>query len=1376
MATGQFDPNTAQNLVEIEKQFAVKAVEHAQTYWNLLEKVNPRDLKLTKLDEEIFDHVMKDFPELAEAPHDKITKLDEEWMKSKEGKERWRVFIASYENKVKDYNFGSLIRTDARDEYSELNTIFVTRIQFYAFEICRNRLGLNDRAHEIAKEEAEKEKIWMAVTISVTHRRVVAVQSWHLLVLLALHSLTFSAIMDGGDVFEISSGDSDGEHEEYIDRRTILEPAIRSVVDALGGYEDGHYRLGDEAYGCLKDLKKFWRKDDTDDERTVARIFWDTGLLPNDLISILLETAGKGNVEDKRAVACADLMTAMTWPIDLAEELKELDEELDKGTDYTQLLTSHLHYKAALLKPGVIQALFGIMVPCLAKETKERKERDVQVINVVLFLIRNLAFIKDPPANMHLSSDQAEYSSLQSKLVRTLSETHIFDLLLTIASNAADDALFNGWNTLVLEIMYLLFRGIKPPSLTMDQAKQPAATLHRLLEVESRIRRDVARTATSRHSRFGTTISVKLNPKKARANDNEDQPQGEKAQSSLSSQTLVLHRQQAINGEAGGILDLLKRQKAQKGKKIDELGREDNLSVEARVILQNLAQSFIQSCFNPFLSSLLKDIKSERAKVTEKDNLRLLYVTKWFLEFFICGRAKGKGNEKDDAWSFGLIAEVTERGWIVWVLKRMREAVDEKPKLWTELQAGIECLTQLLALIDSMTAPDVSDPSTIEAAEVLQQQLIYSGEVLEISFDSLRSYKEGTQSLAYLDSSVHLAYGLFRMLEKWSKVKGEMYVRKRVKARKKKSQGKSTEEGDGVPDVEDDEISANEEDIIRETKFTLETFELKFAHSEITHTLLTYLGRYPEFSSSEQMKRVVSLLHRQAIKAKAEGLLFQASTLELFKSILTAQKVLSKEQPYKDLVALVNFVVRKFFKAVTEEPLLIVEAFFPKNRGQWKHFSSWEPEKTKGDKALRVEDTRFPPDVYVKKGHTWSEQLGIAIACLLEAGKMEVIEWVKDVLTVVIQHREKIIAETDKVDDTDDGSENDLPKDDGEEEANLRKRSSPSGEALAKIDDYLIPYISDQQADAASKNPYLKLVFRLLKFAILDEVLNVCADEDELQWFVPSTLLPSDLQSSLNVIDQFLKNPMDLGGKKASDMLSKKARRRRRRRSPSPNSDDESDILDDKPKKKREKKKKEEKQYKSAQFIEDSDVDDETLHAFFEKEQQLREKTALAAVDGKLATMRATGTKKRRKTTAEGGRGRKKRKGATAHERASSADPTQADDPQSDSDVDIFGSPRERSSTPRTTPPMESDSVLPSKPKMRPRPKPRFKGTSTTPSAPLDDSAQNLRGSPLRSVLSSANAEGGPPNDIETSSGLQDHEGGIQTRLKGRMILSDDEE
>lgn len=274
--------------------------------------------------------------------------------------------------------------------------------------------------------------------------------------------------MDRDDAISVASDEEKGEG--LVDRRALLAPAINEVVTALGGYEGDKYVLGDECYGCLKDLKKYWRKDDTDDERTVARIFWSARVLPNDLVPILLETAGKGYVTDKCAIACADIITAMTWPINLAEELKELDDELDKGTDYTQLLQSHLDYKSALLRPGAIEALFGILLPCIAKEKKDRTERDGQIINVILHLFRNLAFIKDRPTNVHSSVDQAEFSTLQSRLIKEYSEAHVLDLLVTIASNA-QDPFFNQWNTLVLETFYLLFRGVSPSSLAIDQMK-----------------------------------------------------------------------------------------------------------------------------------------------------------------------------------------------------------------------------------------------------------------------------------------------------------------------------------------------------------------------------------------------------------------------------------------------------------------------------------------------------------------------------------------------------------------------------------------------------------------------------------------------------------------------------------------------------------------------------------------------------------------------------------------------------------------------------------------------------------------------------------------------------------------------------------------
>jgi replication fork protection complex subunit Tof1/Swi1 len=228
-----------------------------------------------------------------------------------------------------------------------------------------------------------------------------------------------------------------------------------------------------------------------------------------------------------------------------------------------------------------------------------------------------------------------------------------------------------------------------------------------------------------------------------------------------------------------------------------------------------------------------------------------------------------------EPWAFGLVGEVIERSWIVWVLKRMNGAVEEKvillcttcvtpfihvfvyvqPKLWTELQAGIECLTQLLALLEAMASTSTgADEETElhEAAALLQQQLVYNGQVLDAALDGLRVYKDGTQSLSFLRSSVHLAYALMRMLEKWAKTIGDgLYVRKRAKPKRKRGANKSawvvhecdvfflvranphvlvhtTDEPDGVPDAEEEEtVQGQPEDaVIEETMFTFESFEL----------------------------------------------------------------------------------------------------------------------------------------------------------------------------------------------------------------------------------------------------------------------------------------------------------------------------------------------------------------------------------------------------------------------------------------------------------------------------------------------------------------------------------------------------------------------
>lgn len=152
MSLAGIDADTVPNYEDMEKQFAVKAVQQMSVYWSILEKMPGSKLRLTRLDDQILEHLKGDFPDF-----DPAQELDEDQMKSKEGKEKWRKFSMAYEkgeNKIEDFNFGTMLRKSPKTEYGEKDTIFALRIQFYAIEIARNRAGLNDWIHESAQKSA----------------------------------------------------------------------------------------------------------------------------------------------------------------------------------------------------------------------------------------------------------------------------------------------------------------------------------------------------------------------------------------------------------------------------------------------------------------------------------------------------------------------------------------------------------------------------------------------------------------------------------------------------------------------------------------------------------------------------------------------------------------------------------------------------------------------------------------------------------------------------------------------------------------------------------------------------------------------------------------------------------------------------------------------------------------------------------------------------------------------------------------------------------------------------------------------------------------------------------------------------------------------
>lgn len=108
-----------------------------------------------------------------------------------------------------------------------------------------------------------------------------------------------------------------GDYDSVYSRFAVFMPAVQSLVNAIGGYEtidhvlpDGStgmktvYRPGDSVLAVLKDLKRLWRKDDTDDERTVARCMAQAGLM-RELTNLLVECFDRGEWGRKVSlVAC----------------------------------------------------------------------------------------------------------------------------------------------------------------------------------------------------------------------------------------------------------------------------------------------------------------------------------------------------------------------------------------------------------------------------------------------------------------------------------------------------------------------------------------------------------------------------------------------------------------------------------------------------------------------------------------------------------------------------------------------------------------------------------------------------------------------------------------------------------------------------------------------------------------------------------------------------------------------------------------------------------------------------------------------------------------------------------------------------------------
>lgn len=556
--------------------------------------------------------------------------------------------------------------------------------------------------------------------------------------------------------------------------------------------------------GCLRDLRRLWREGGDDPNRIIAHVFSQVGVLQN-LIPLLLKTAGGDERSSKISLACVDLLTSITWPIDAQAEMRAAKARGEDASQLAHLIAleqSMVAYKAAVLRTRLGESrgdsasrdtlgcvMRYVLLPSLSKHRSQRTERDSGTIAMSLHLFRNLLAIRDPLATTLSSNEQIAESTLQSDLVCAMARTHVLETLLMLA-NGADKAEFNQWNVVTADCIFAVYGGeraaaIASPSTSGKGNESGAASsstasssstaqLRSFLDAEARQRRNAA-PSSSRHSRFGTTLSFYTTNGDRRV---------ARTQNALRKSVSELRRDN----------DQRSRRKFRRRTKVNEAGAprvHAEWTKPAREALQDWADRFLLSSgFETLTRSVLKDIASEREKVGDLDEARVkvMLLGAFFLDWFRVRRCEedeklaatltpatenaAPGESSTPVvqpprarWSFALLDSWLQEWSFKMVLVRSLDSLESKH--WLELSAAVQLWMSLLRLVEHMSRK--GDEAAQEGADHLLANHFYHAETLKVCLSIGRCYT--TQSMEFLDVIVAFLTVMPRMLEKYSQDK-----------------------------------------------------------------------------------------------------------------------------------------------------------------------------------------------------------------------------------------------------------------------------------------------------------------------------------------------------------------------------------------------------------------------------------------------------------------------------------------------------------------------------------------------------------------------------------------------------------------------------
>ncbi|KIW43428.1 uncharacterized protein PV06_04535 [Exophiala oligosperma] len=1180
------------------------------------------------------------------------------------------------------------------------------------------------------------------------------------------------------------------EEDNPFSKAQTVHPEVRayvySLVNALGGSstdDDGRYVLGDDALACLRDLKR-WLKfyDEKNNRLDVARCLAEAHLVGGDLIPVLASWPddGKANkLKARVALACLELLVPLTWPLETGGEMTANHH---RHTPYLQ--QAQVLYKAGILgcdTSSILRQVIRIGLPSIAVARDERTSRDDGILKLMLYFLRNLAVIQQLP---NLPSQGLDSEVSRSATIEAFRDQDVFALLLTICSNMGED--FNLQDVIVLDIIFNLIKGVDPKRLWMTEQERKGHGITELgaaLALEDSQTRGAKRHQWSRHGRFGTMIWVKR----------EDQKM-----SAVSGQDNLKNDQQAFFN-----MDKSKKwNKPQQKRKdiehtIHDFDHTTRLTDSAAEKLRNFVEEFLDSGFNPFFTHLRKAIEREAERLTDVNYRQFFYTVAWFLDAERSRRERQKKENKPDKVrtdfedeSYSLVAAVLNQETFIMLNRFMQLSLDNKEA--QDLNASMRCFTQILLTVQEMAQSPVEEDQ--EIADNIQNRIFYEETTHDRIVRILREYKD--QGFGYLDACTELSHVFLRMLERYSKENVDLQIRSRRRAKKKHKEVQRQAAQTGADLGAEDENSENEDiadvvQVAKERKFDFHRFAAKFSTQASVNTFVALTAFYKDLST-EQLKRAHRFFYRVAFKQDLGLLLYRVDIIALFYKMMNGPDGLESKHPmFKEWSEFTKQLFRKMFKKIEQRPELIVEMLFSKINSTLHYLEFGQEKQT-------IPATRAPADLEIRPalGRDVKEQIGIVVTVLLKDGKDDLIQWVKHVLGKAHDERHAWEAEAEA-------------RKGGSTEPAEEQPEAPSGEVnIGQPPIVTVRPASEDIKTAMFKNGRLRLLMTLVGFERL-------GDEDVLgaTWIIPSSVNSQGLAESKEAIVHYEQMPWQAENahEDAEDMIRRKAKARKgneddeeaprdtfiddsegeeeflfpdnprkkrskdilkelkasRKRKRGSDDDDDEDELDEEAAARRraarEAAARERRlKIKSEAYIRDSDdeSDVERDRIFFEREEELRKKTAEDHLRKQAAFVNEQSTKAK-------GKGKRKVTIPTLPQ-------TQGTTQESDDDILMGGMDDEPDQTASSQPQRRSDTEAESEEEETPL---SSQSSATVKGVGLQKSVLQEISQPRATSRAASAKVGGGSLDDESDVDEEIVPAGRQQRVRGGFIIdSDDDE